>query len=338
MRIKKMAACWLFLSCVLYLAINPAAADAGERKKYEEKFEKTVSLAKDGKVILSNISGNIEVKTWNKGEVKIDALKVTKTDSEEQAQENFRKVTIEITEEGKTLRIETKYAKNYFKGKNKNASVSYWLMIPDQAQASVKSISGDILMEKIGGSAKADSVSGDLDMSDMSGMVNGKSISGKITVINAAKSVDCNSVSGNLEFTDIGGDADLSTISGDVVLDNCRGNVEAETVSGNVKLLGITKASSVKAKSLSGNVKYFGSIYENGSYTFKSHSGNVTMEIPGNSAFELASKTFSGNIHTDFDITISGKLGRRSLRGTVNGGGADISINTFSGDVYLKKR
>ena len=336
MRIKKMLTCLLFLSLVFYLGLNPVAA--GEREKYEERFEKTVSLAKDGKVIVSNISGDIEVKTWNKGEVKIEALKVTRTDSEKQAQENFEKVTIEISEEGKTLRIETKYAKNYFKGKNKNASVSYWLMIPTQAQASAKSISGDILMEKIGASAKADSVSGDLDLSEISGMVNGKSISGDLTVVKAGMSVDCSSVSGTLRFTDIGGDADLNSISGDVILDNCRGNVEAETVSGNVKLQGITKASSVKAKSLSGDVRYYGNIYENGSYNFKSHSGNVNMEIPANSAFELVSKTFSGDIHTDFDITISGKLGRRSLHGTVNGGGADISINTFSGDVYLKKR
>ena len=335
MRIKKMVACLLFMSCVLYLGLSPA--DAGERKKYEEKFEKTVSLAKDGKVIVGNISGNIEVKTWNRDEVKIEALKVTKTDSDEQAKENFEKVTIEISQEGKTLRIETKYAKNYFRGKNKNMSVSYWLMIPAQAQVSAKSVSGDILMAKIGGSAKADSVSGDLDLSEMSGMVNGKSISGEITLIKADKSVDCSSISGTLKFTDIGGDADLNSISGDVILDDCRGNVEAETVSGNVKLQGITKASSVKAKSLSGDVRYYGNIYENGSYTFKSHSGDVQMEIPANSAFELVSKTFSGDIHTDFDITISGKLGRRSLRGTVNGGGADISINTFSGDVYLKK-
>jgi len=56
-----------------------------------------VSLAKDGKVILTNISGDIEVKTWNKGEVQIEALKTTKTSSEAKAKEYFQKVKIEIT-------------------------------------------------------------------------------------------------------------------------------------------------------------------------------------------------------------------------------------------------
>jgi hypothetical protein len=97
---------------VLFLGANPVGDDAKER--YEEKFEKSVSLAKDGRVILRNISGDVEVKVWDKAEVQIQALKVSRTDSEEQAIKNFEKVTIEVSQDGDTLRIETKRDKDYF--------------------------------------------------------------------------------------------------------------------------------------------------------------------------------------------------------------------------------
>ena len=94
---------------LLILGLSPTSSMAKE--KFEEKFEKTVSLAKDGKVYLKNISGDIDVKTWDRGEVKIDALKISKHSSMEKAKERAGLLKIEITEEGDTLSIVTKYPK-----------------------------------------------------------------------------------------------------------------------------------------------------------------------------------------------------------------------------------
>ena len=61
---------------VFFLGMNPLDASAQGREKHEEKFEKTESLARDGKVEIRNVSGKVEVMTWDRNEVKIDALKV----------------------------------------------------------------------------------------------------------------------------------------------------------------------------------------------------------------------------------------------------------------------
>ena len=50
------------VGALLALVVLPLAARADER--IEQKFEKIESLEKDGKVILSNISGTIEVRGW----------------------------------------------------------------------------------------------------------------------------------------------------------------------------------------------------------------------------------------------------------------------------------
>jgi len=326
------------LTCILFLSAA-MPGDIFAKETYEEKFSQTLSLAKDGKVILSNISGDIEVRTWNKGEVKIEALKTSKTTSAEQAKKNFEKVEIKITEEGKTLRIETKYAKDYFKRSSRSVSVRYWLTIPAQAHSNITSISGDVALEEIGGNVTAKSISGDLDLNNIAGSLTGKSTSGDVIVIKADKGADCSSVSGDVEAKNVTGNADLSSVSGDIVLENCRGgDVEADTVSGSIDLINVTDARKVTAKALSGSVKYSGKIFQDGIYHLKSHSGDIVMLIPANSGFDFRAKTFSGGIKSDFEISVSGKVSKRELKGTVNGGGAELEAATFSGDVNLKKK
>jgi|GEM_PF-265052 len=328
----------VFIGFVLYSGLNPALA--GARERFEEKFEKTVSLDRDGKVALRNISGDIEVKVWDRAEVQIRALKISNTDSEERAQENFSKITIEITQEGDTLRIETKRDKNYFRGssRNKNVSIDFWLTIPSQAAADMKSVSGDIVMEDIGGDAKADTVSGDVEIGGVAGSLRAHAVSGDLTITGAGDGADCESVSGSLKIRNVVGGADLKTVSGDILLENCKGDVEAEVVSGEIELIDISDAEEVMAKSVNGDVKYVGNFRRDGSYSISSLSGDVTLMIPGDSAFELYAKTFSGDLNTDFEITMSGKVSKKELRGTVNGGGAELTVKTFSGNVYLKKR
>jgi DUF4097 and DUF4098 domain-containing protein YvlB len=283
-------------------------------EKYEEKFEKTVSLAKDGKVSVKNISGDIAVKTWNKAEVKIDALKVSKK------KEDLTKVKILVEKEGDSLSIVTEYPKKLFGSKSINVSVDFKLMIPDKATAKVSSVSGDLSFENIGGTLTAGTVSGD------------------VKAVKAAQGVEAKSVSGDVTVEGVKGDVELKSVSGDIKVEGVQGSVEVESVSGELKLRGVSKANKVKAKALSGDVDYEGEINASGKYSFKSHSGDIQLYIPANAAFDFEAQTFSGKIKSDFEIKISGEFGKREMQGSVSGGGAKISLSTFSGNVYLKKK
>jgi DUF4097 and DUF4098 domain-containing protein YvlB len=317
-----------------FLGMNPLGAF--EDQKYEEKFEKTESIARDGKVEVRNVSGDVDVKTWDRAEVKIDALKVSKASTMEKAKEYAEKVKIEVYEEDGILKIETKYPKPSIKGLN--VSVTYSVMVPSQASIKAKTVSGDVTVENIGGKAEASTVSGNVDIMKAEQGANGESVSGNVTVMDVNNGLYCKTVSGDVKARNISGNTELKSVSGNVIAENIRGDVEAETVSGNVKMLDISGADVVKGKALSGAVIYDGEISQAGRYSLDAHSGRVEMRIPSGSAFDFEASTFSGSIDTEFEIVISGKMSKKKISGSVNGGGADVNLKSFSGDIYLKKR
>ena len=298
------------------------AAPALAEQKFEEKFEKTVPLSKAGTLYLSNISGQIEVMTWKDAQVKIEALKTSKADTLDKAKENAAKVTIEVTNEADRVSVETKYPKRqggFWGGDSINVSIDYKVWVPEQAAVEVKSVSGDVKVAPIGGKAKIDSVSGNVGLRGAAG-------------------AEVKLVSGDLEIENVAGDAFIKAVSGDIDVTRIKGSIEADAVSGDIVLKDVSEAQTVDIKTVSGNVTYSGDLKVGGRYELVTHSGDVRMTIPAGSGFDLEANTFSGDIETDFEITVSGKISPREIRGTVGKGGTTLVLKSFSGNVDLKKK
>ncbi len=292
------------------------------QERYEEKFDKTVSLAADGKVQIRNISGWIKVESWAQNEVKIEAVKISRAGSESRAKSNAGLVVIDVRESGNMLDIETQYPQthNLFgRGDSINVSVNYLLRIPAKASLKVNSTSGEVDVRKIGG------------------FVDIHVTSGSLTVAQADNGLKVAVISGTTRIEDIRGNVSLRSVSGSVIVDGVRGSLDLDSTSGRVELGGISEADSVRAKSLSGGISYEGKINPKGRYEFEVHSGTIQLVLPSDSAFELDAETFSGDIETDFAVQVLGKLSRNELHGTVNGGGASLDLKTFSGNIRIRK-
>ena len=291
------------------------------RERYEEKFQKTEALPKDGRVVLYNVSGTIEVLSAKEDVVRIDVLKRSEAGSQAKAKENAAQVTIEIVREGSTLRIETRYpkTKKFWGSDSLNVSVDYKVSIPEKAALDVRNISGDAVVAGIGGALKAEVVSGDL------------------TVRGAAAGAEAKVTSGNLEVFDVIGDAYLTNTSGDITAARIKGSVEAGVVSGTLDIREVTEARSLSGHTVSGDCTFQAKILPQARVSLKSHSGNVRLVLPADTGFELEASTFSGVIETDFPVTAVGRISAREVRGTVGGGGASVNLKALSGNVELRK-
>ena len=302
---------------ILAVAAVPALAE----REFEEKFERTEALAKNGKVYLSNVSGDIEVVAWKEAQVKIEALKTSRAGSLDRAKENAGEVAIEVTKTADMVRIETRYPRRrggFWGGDSINVSVDYKIWVPEQAAVELKSMSGDVIVGSLGGKVTVGSMSGNVDLLGAAG-------------------AEVDLKSGDLTVENITGDVHLETMSGTIKASRIKGSIEAGVVSGDISLREVSDAQSVNAHNVSGNVTYVGKIKAGGRYELRTHSGDVRVTVPADSSFDLEASTFSGDIDSDFEIQVIGKISPREIQGTVGKGGATVILGSFSGNVDLKK-
>lgn len=290
------------------------------REKYEEKFERTEKLARDGMVMVSNVSGHIRFLVWKEEKVKIEAIKFATGATEDRAKENADEVRIEVRVEPGLVRVETRYPESHrWFGRDSDVTVDYTIWIPEMASIDSKSVSGDVQVEKAGGTVRVSTVSGD------------------VAVIGGKKTISAKAVSGDIRVTGAEADCELNSVSGDIQASQVSGSVEAEVVSGSIRLQDVMLARKVSAKSISGTVEYRGQVVPNGSYRFSSHSGEVKLFLPADSSFDLEASSFSGMVTTDFPVVVMGKLSGKTIQGRVGKGGAEVQAKSFSGNVEIRK-
>lgn len=184
-----------------------------------------------------------------------------------------------------------------------------------------RSVSGDVRVHGIRGDLDAQTVSGDADITDV-GASRLETVSGSVRIHGVGGNLHVESVSGDLDLADVrGSDVDIATVSGDVTLPTSR-------------------ARTVSIESISGNETYGGAIDPVGRYAFHSHSGDITLRLPADVGAVLSIDTFSGSIDSDFPVALNDS--RRFGPGhhadvTLGQGGGRVTVETFSGDVALKR-
>lgn len=129
-----------------------------------------------------------------------------------------------------------------------------------------------------------------------------------------------------------------NSVSGDVEVNGAGDEVRARSVSGDVKLERL-RSPAVTATSVSGNVDAgIDALTGPGDLRFTSVSGNVSLQLPRSLDADVTLKTVSGELDSDFQLTLHGPMSRRSLNGRIGRGGRELYLTTVSGDVRLRAR
>jgi len=139
---------------------------------------------------------------------------------------------------------------------------------------------------------------------------------------------------------------------GDIVVRGVSGEHELEHVNGAITATDV--AGSVVAHTTNGDVKVsFTRIDSDKTMSFVSFNGDVDVTFPPGLAANLSLRSDNGEVFTDFDVAVqkaaptkredrSGGRYRvsieKSMKATVGGGGPEMTLRTFNGDIYLRKR
>jgi hypothetical protein len=140
---------------------------------------------------------------------------------------------------------------------------------------------------------------------------------------------------GNVLIENVDGEMEIENTNGGITLTNVAGTVIANTTNGSVT----ARMTSVAAKR---------------PMAFTSLNGNVDVTLPASARANLRLRSDMGEVLSDFDVqvrpgpspTVSDNRrggGRfqievnKSIYGTINGGGPEIEMRTFNGNVFLRK-
>jgi len=275
----------------------------GQAQGVESRIDSTFTFSRTGVVDLTQISGDVVVTAWERGEARVRAFT------------ERGRLRASLTSSRITLEVES--------NRGRIGDTRFEVSVPVGVRVIARSTSGDVTVRGTKGAVEARSTSGDVVVTDATDRVVLESVSGDVRASALAGVVRGESVSGTIELHDV------------------TGEVRAETTSGDVSLTGVTSRN-VVATTVSGEVEYDGNIDASGRYEFHAHSGDIRLEIPEGASAQFTVETFSGSLDSEFPVTLppgQRTTGRpRRFEFTLGGGGARVTAESFSGDIIIARR
>jgi hypothetical protein len=145
-------------------------------------------------------------------------------------------------------------------------------------------------------------------------------------------SLDLHSVSGNVSVEGVQGEVDVNAVSGNVVLRHLSGVGVVNTINGKITA-NFDRINSAKPMA------------------FSSMNGDIDLTLPTDARASLSIQSFHGDVFTNLELKMEPSAPPtevrsagghkiemdRTLKATLNGGGAPIQIHSFNGSIYLRK-
>ena len=294
-----------FTPLLLCFAIGQALADTPVNISHD--------AAPNARIEITNIKGAVTITAWDRNQVQVSG----------RLGEGAKPLTIDGNNSDMSIKVEPEGGKSGWFNWNSDTSMepsTLELRVPKGASLNVEVVSAPLGIDGIEG-----------------GAIKVNSVSGKIRINARTPSLEANSVSGSIELAGHAGDVQLQTVSGDILAPSVGLNAELQTVSGRIHVNG-GPWHKLNLSTVSGDVQLGGGVAGSGSYSIDSMSGDVQLQLPSDLSATIHATSFSGDMRSDFGTPKKNDNGPGSeLNTTAGNGGGKMTIETFSGDLRIKK-
>ncbi len=265
-----------------------------------QETDTVFAVRPDARLDLQAMNGEVVVRTWDRDEMRVVA-------------EHSERDRVVISVSGAVVRIRAESWRGVPR------SVDFEITLPATMGVEINGTFLEVELFGVGGEVRVETVQGDL------------------TLEGGRDFVRLHSVHGDVECVGARGRIDLGSVNGDVDVSDAVGAVHVETVNGDVRLEGI-ESDEVEVSTLNGDLVYDGTILNGGRYTFSTHSGDVTLQLPEDANATIAVSTFRGEFEAEFPVTLTHtESGGKRFRFTLGTGSAQIEVDSFSGTVWLRR-
>jgi len=190
-------------SVIAALILSTTVTYAGT---FEETLEKALPFAAGSLLRLSNTNGDVEITTWDREEIQIEAHRKVKASSEDRARQAFEDLVVNIQESANGVTIETEYPRS--RGGwwgSVSASVQYDIRVPRRADLEIDTVNGKVQVEGAQGRIDLESTNGGVKVRDAGGSVSARTTNGGIEVelhqVEASEDMTFRTTNGSVTLT-----------------------------------------------------------------------------------------------------------------------------------------
>jgi hypothetical protein len=288
-----------------FIALALAGASACNAGSVERK----VAADANGEVVISNVSGTIDVRGWDRNEVHVSG----------QLDEDVEGLDVESSN-GRTV-VKVLLPRGHVRGGDATIEVQ----VPKGSSVEVSAVSADVSSRGVLGTQRLKSVSGEVTADIAGDESEASSVSGDVTVRGNGRpmSLRATSVSGSLDLSNLAGKLNIVTVSGDA-----RVNMGEST--------------EIRGRTTSGNLDVRAKLTRDGRVDVEAVSGDLTLNLATAGALSTEIESFSGDIEgclAEGKVVNTSKYGpgkRLTIR-TVEAG-ARVRAKTLSGDIDICDR
>jgi hypothetical protein len=289
-----------------------------------EPFTRNFPVSKGATLMLSNISGNVQIVPGSATSIEVEALTHAWGPNAEQAKQRLADAMIETYASGNRVEVRVEHGQ---RRDPRGVDVEFNVKVPGDAAVDLRTVSGDIRVTNIKGELRVQGVSGNVVLEGTAKLASVKTVSGDLTITNGGSDQQ-------VSLSTVNGDLQVQTLSARVI--------DVDTINGEVKIAGWS-GDRAHIRSLDGDLDLQTSLTKGGRYEIESHSGNINLSLPEQPGFELEANTFNGRIRIDFPIKSEGPIrdsdrGPRSVRGTYGDASSSLRIQTFNGNLTVTRR
>jgi DUF4097 and DUF4098 domain-containing protein YvlB len=270
----------------------------------QNKVDQRRAATPDGRVSIENQAGSVKVFGWEKAEVWVTGTVAPDAALSLSGADGRTRIQVEV------------------EGNPMSARSELEVHVPAASRVEIESFQAEIAV------------------SGVTGMVKAEAVNGSITQSGAAKEVNLQSVNGAVEAAKAGGRVHVEAVNGTVTVRDATGQLEASTVSGKLVVVGgsFDRAS---LESVSGGVHFDGNLSKQASLSVETVSGVAELVLPAGIGADFTISTFSGEIVNELGPAAVKKnrfTPQKELSFSAGGGGAQISVETLSGSIQIRKR
>lgn len=314
---------------VIFTLLLPVAAFAGVRDDINRSFD----AKSGGKLVLDADFGDIDIRTQAGSKVDVRVVREAKTSSDSKARELFDDYEVTFNQSGEVIEIraETRHSTwNWSNGLN----VRFEITVPSHFSLDLETSGGDIKIADLRGDVEAATSGGDLTLGRVDGVVRVHTSGGDVSLMDVTGDVVAKTSGGDVKVGRVGGRVEAKTSGGDIEVRGAAADLEVSTSGGDIELFDIEGA--VRAGTSGGSITARLTKTPAEACKLSTSGGSIDLYLSPGVGLQIDASSLGGHVSADVPVTITEMDGKSRISGSINGGGATMTMRTSSGSIRIR--